>query len=105
MITEARTSEIVREFQLFCKNKECDITQFTLEELEAAHRRLGGNDNNEPYRKAMLNRIAELKRLGDRKYDSRVRRRGYLVALAIGLISGVVSTLAALYVTGNWAGF
>lgn len=83
MITEARTSKIVREFQLFCKNKKCDITQFNLEQLKAAHRRIGGNDDNEPYRKAMLDRIAELKKLRDRKYDSWVRALGYVVAFAI----------------------
>ena len=96
MITEARTSAIVREFQQFHKYRACDIKQFTLEELKAAHRRIGGNDDNEPYRKAMLKRIADLEKLGDRKYGSWVRALGYIVTLAIG----VIGTLLALYLAG-----
>jgi len=104
MITDQRRSEIVWEFQRLCKGKECDTAQFALEELKAAHIRIGGQDDNEAYRKAMLIRIAELelqdqrdheadKLREQRKHESKIRAWN----TGVGFIAGIVATLA-----GQW---
>ena len=91
---DQQSQEIMSAAMHYVKNADrTKLEYYDLSALKKTDLQLGGADINSGYRKAIVERISELESKNDKTSQSNIRALGYLVALAIALISVIAGVL------------
>lgn len=92
MPVSERTLEIMAITQRSLKNG--DVAEFhklSLEELRNAHEDIGHRDSNADFRLRMINRIADLEKVADRKIERRWRIGDHVISFVAGVIATLIT--------------